>query len=110
MVRFWDRATGLPLRPPLPLPGGVMNLTLSADGRSLIADTNSFGGIHIFDVAELLPRAGLPPEEALLLAEIDAAAEIHGGAIEPLAPAAWMKKWRQFRQRHPEWHQWPPAR
>ena len=103
-IRFWDRRTGLPLRSPLPQGGNVMNLTATPDGRALISDTKYDGHIKIYDVATVLPKPALSPEDALLLAEIDASSEILNGALEPLSAAAWLKKWQQFRSRYPEWH------
>ncbi len=106
VIRFWDRRTGLPVRAPLRQDGVILNLTVTADGRTLISDTKDGGDIRLYDIATLLPRPALPPDDALLLAEIDAAAEIQHGSLEPLSPAAWLEKWRQFRAKYPEWHRW----
>lgn len=107
VIRFWDSQTGLPLRAPLRQNGLILNLQVTPDGRFLISDGKTGSGITIYEVAALLPPARLAPEEALLLAEIDACAEIHHGALEPLGAPAWFAKWRQFRAKFPQWHPWP---
>ena len=73
---------------------------------SLVSDGKDGGDIRLYDIATLLPRPALPPDDALLLAEIDAAAEIPHGSLEPLSPTAWLQKWWDFRAKHPDWHRW----
>ena len=106
VIRIWDRRTGHPLRAPLRQPGIILNLTATPDGRTLLSDGKEGSPIRLYDLATFLPRPELPPEDALLLAEIDAAAEINRGSLEPLSPAAWLEKWRKFRAKYPDWHRW----
>jgi WD40 repeat protein len=105
-IRFWDRRTGLPMRPPIFTSRAVLDLSVTPDGRTLIRGSHGSGLIKFYDLAQLLPESKLNTEDALLLAEIDAAAEIINGGIEPLNASAWLAKWKQFRGRHPQWHQW----
>ena len=99
---FWNQRTGLPVRPVISTGFNIVDLAITPDHRTLIRG----GGaqIGLYDLAELLPQPALPLSDALLLAEIDAAAEIKNGAIEPLNAADWLKKWKEFQARHPEWH------
>lgn len=105
-IRFWNRRTGLPIRPPLPQGCKVMQLTATPDGRTLLRANYGSDHVRLYRAADLFPPATLPPEDALLLAEIDAAAEVHQGGLEPLSAAGWIAKWKQFRAKHPEWHRW----
>ena len=106
VIRFWDRRTGLPMRAPLRQNGIMLNLTATPDGRTLVSDGKDGSDIRLYDIATLLPQPTLPPEDALLLAAIDAAAEVHQGSLEPLSAAKWLEKWKQFRAKHPDWHRW----
>jgi WD40 repeat protein len=105
-IRFWDRRTGLPLRPPISTSQRILSLAVTPDGRTLVSGSHGSGIIKLYDMAELLPKSTLNVEDALLLAEIDTAAEIINGGVEPLNASAWFAKWKQFRAKHPEWHQW----
>jgi len=102
-IRFWDRDTGQPLREPVKSAGRVMSLAVAPDRRTLVVADCDTGVLELYDLAALLPRPELSPEDALLLAEIDASAEIESGAIAPLSSTKWLEKWRLFRSRHPEW-------
>lgn len=105
-IRFWDHETGLPVRPPVEQECGVMQLVATPDGHSLLRGNFRGQGLRRYGLAELFPRATLPPADALLLAEIDAAAEVLQGGLEPLTAAEWIAKWREFRARQPGWHRW----
>jgi len=103
-IRFWNRHTGLPSRRRCAgLPGHAT--CRHADGRTLIRANSLSDHVRIYRVADLFPPATLPPEDALLLAEIDAAAEVHQAA-RTVGRVAWFAKWKQFRAKHPEWHRW----
>ena len=106
VIRIWDRRTGHPLRAPLRQAGIFLNLTATPDGRTLLSDGKEGSHIRLYDQAAILPRPEMPPRDALLLAEIDAAAEIHHGSLEPLGPAKWLEKWHRFRAKYPDWHRW----
>ena len=105
-IHFWNRRTGMPLRPVLEAGLSFVNLAITPDSRTLIRGNFAPTGrsIGLYDLAKLLPPPALPPTDDLLLAEIDAAAEIKNGAIEPLSAADWLKKWKEFEARRPEWH------
>ncbi len=105
-IRFWNRNTGLPARPPLSQGCKVMQLTATPDGRTLIRGNYFSDHVRLYRVADLFPPATLAPDDALLLAEIDAAAEVHQGGVEPLGAAGWLAKWKEFRVKHPAWHRW----
>lgn len=105
-IRFWNQLTGLPIRPPLAQECNVMRLFATPDGRSLLRANFHGDGIRLYRLADLFPPVTLPPEDALLLAEIDASAKVLQGGLEPLTAAAWMERWRAFRARRPDWHRW----
>ena len=75
-------------------------------GSSLTRGSYDSDRLRMCRVADLIPKLALPPADALLLAEIDAAAKIQSGGIEPLDATAWFSKWREFRACHQEWHRW----
>jgi serine/threonine protein kinase/WD40 repeat protein len=103
-IKFWDRRTGLMIRPPLNQEGWVLDLQLTPDARTLIASGILREGIALIDLNHALSPPDLAPEDAKLLGEIDADAEIHpGGGLDPLTPQAWLKKWRDFRAKHPNY-------
>jgi WD40 repeat protein len=102
-VRFWDARTGIPLRPALRGAPPVLQLQLTPDGKTLIADGRQGGSIDLIDLATALPAPEIDPAGQLLLAEIDADAEVHpGGGLAPLTPQAWLGKWQEFRRRYPD--------
>lgn len=105
VLQFWDWHTGLPVRPAVVGDANFVGVATTPDGRTLICGSlDGTRTIALYDVAKLLPAPALPLPDALLLAEIDAAAEIKNGAIEPLNATAWMGKWKEFQARRPEWH------
>ncbi len=105
-IRFWNRRTGLPLRPALAQGSKVLELTVTPDGRTLICGNYEGDSVRLYNIADLFPTMPLPLADALRLAEIDASAEIRNGSLEPLSAAGWLAKWQQFRAKHPEWHRW----
>ena len=101
-IKFWDRRTGMMIRPPLQRNGWVLELQTTPDAHTLVAGGYLEGNIELMSLNELLPTPDLPAEDARLLSEIDADAEVHpGGGLAPLTPQAWLKKWREFRERQP---------
>ena len=97
-IKFWDRRTGMMLRPPLQCSGLVLGLQLTPDARTLIA-TGYFGGnIELYDLPALLAKPDVDPQSLKLRAEIDADAEVHpSGGLAPLTGQAWLEKWRALR-------------
>jgi WD40 repeat protein len=103
-INFWDRRTGMMIRPPLDCPGWVLDLQVTPDARTLVADGFFEGDIDLIDLRKALPEPDLPVEGARLLSELDADAEVvSGGGLASLAPGAWMSKWRQFRKEYPDY-------
>ena len=105
-LRFWNRRTGLPLRPALEQEQKVLDFSIAPDGRHLIRGNYDGDTVRLYRIADLFPTMPLSLTDELLLAEIDASAEIRKGALEPLSAAAWLTKWQQFRAKYPEWHRW----
>jgi len=105
-IWFWNRRTGLPLRSPLKPDNRVLQLATTPDGRTLICGNSGGTSLLLYDLATVFPKSELPSSDVRLLAEIDAAAEIRNGGLEPLNPASWLRRWREFRTRHPDWHRW----
>jgi hypothetical protein len=93
----------MPVRPPLRRDGWVLDLQLTPDRRTLIACGHLGGNLEMIDLPALFPKADLDPAGTLLLAEIDADAEVHpGGGLAPFAPEQWLAKWQAFRKQHPD--------
>jgi WD40 repeat protein len=102
-LSFWDQNTGLQVRPALNQNTPVIDLAVTSDGQTLIRGELNDRSIAIYDVPALLPSMNLSPQEALLLAEIDAGAEITHGGLVPISGSVWLAKWREFRMHHPYW-------
>lgn len=101
-IRFWDRRSGMMIRPPIHRPGMVLQLSLTPDGRHLIAaGFLGSGEITVVDLARALPATPpvISPEAERLRAELSASAWIHeGGGLVPLTGEAWLEKWGEFRR------------
>lgn len=100
-LHFWDYRSGMPLRPEMAMRDEwVMRMDTTPDNRRLVVAHGS--GVDIVDLEVILPEPVLDLESALLLAEIDAGAEIHaGGGLVALNDEAWTERWQAFRSRHP---------
>jgi len=60
-----------------------------------------FPGVELFD-RTFFPECVLSAGDSRLLAEIEAAAEVHpGGDLVPLSSEAWLERWQRFRRKHP---------
>ncbi|MBL9139551.1 MAG: protein kinase [Verrucomicrobiales bacterium] len=102
-IKFWDYRDGMPLAPSIHREGRVLDLQVTPDGGTLLASTTLDESIDLIDLAAALPKPDLNPDDARLLAEIDASAEVHpGGNWVPLSAEEWLRRWRAFRQRHPD--------
>ncbi|MBN8249077.1 MAG: hypothetical protein J0L84_16740, partial [Verrucomicrobia bacterium] len=102
-IRTWAIPSGMPMGPTLEMPATVLTLQFSPTARSLIA-CGFFGGwIGLYDWERLFPEASLNPDDARLLAELDASATINAeGGLVPLSAAEWLARWKEFRSRHPK--------
>jgi WD40 repeat protein len=113
-VRVWDARTGLPLAPGWRLqspkriaPYYANRLEFTADGRHLLVGVRE-QRLLVFDLTSLAASSELTPDDAVLLAEINAGkALLPGGSIEPLSTGQWFERWQQFQQRHPDFHALP---
>lgn len=95
-IKFWDRRTGMMIRPPVSCPGWVLDLKTTPDGKTLVASGSLAGNIELIDLTAALPGMALDNTAMLRRAEIDADADVHpGGGLAPLTPQRWMQKWRQ---------------
>ncbi len=104
IVHFWDGRTGMRLRPPLRRDGSISGLEVTPDGRTLVVSGWFDRNFELVDLTAALPEPDLDPEGTRLLSEIDAGAVVHpGGGLAQLARPEWMEKWREFRQRHPDY-------
>jgi len=102
MIKFWDYRTGMAVGPSLRRNGWVLQLKATPDGQTLVA-SGHFGGIELLDMKALFPEPELSPDDARLLAEIEAAAEVHpSGDLVPLSREAWLERWQTFRRRFPD--------
>ena len=117
-VQFWDPRTGRVVAPPVattpPGSGGqnmVWNPRITADGKTVIATAFGLNALTVSDISSLhLPPADerLSDEDMLLLAEIAAGAQIvEGGIFKFSTTDEWLERWREFRRRHPDYHQLP---
>lgn len=107
-VCFWEARLGQQVRPPLQIGNAVEHVRVLRDGTLLASSTRKVPAIVACDAQALLAPPTLPPAEALALAELEAAAVVQNGSLEPLSAADWLRRWQEFRARHPGWPA-PPA-
>ncbi|MBS0660279.1 MAG: protein kinase [Verrucomicrobia bacterium] len=106
---FWEARLGQQVRPPLQIGSVIEHVRVLRDGTLLASTTEKVPAIFAYDAHALLAPPTLPPAEALALAEIEAAAIVQNGSLEPLGAADWLRRWREFRARHPQWPADPPS-
>ncbi|MCC7375091.1 MAG: protein kinase [Verrucomicrobiales bacterium] len=103
-IKFWDYRDGMAMAPPMHRGDWVLDLQVTRDGGTLVASRPMVKVIDLIDLAKALPEPDLAPEDARLLAEIEASAEVHpGGDWVPLSAEEWLVRWRAFRRHHPEY-------
>lgn len=106
-VRIWDRYSGKPLGPAIPVPHrGVEpeTLRITPDGRWALFSSE---GLHRIDLSPLfLPHdMGLNEKDRRLLAELNAGAEVVSGGLSNIYRNG---KWNSFHKRHPDFHSLEP--
>ena len=106
-VRIWDRHSGKPLGPAIPVPHRTVEpetLRITSDGRWALFASE---GLHRIDLSPLFQPhdMGLNEKDRRLLAELNAGAELVAGG---LADVYRNSKWKQFHKRHPDFHSLHP--
>jgi WD40 repeat protein len=101
MIKFWDYRTGMAVGPSLKRKGWVLQLQATPDGKTLVV-AGTFG-MELLDMNALFPKVILSSADTRLLAEIEAAAELHpSGDLVPISSEAWLERWEKFRKTHPD--------
>lgn len=108
-IGFYDRRDGKPLCPNVIVGLKMTELKMSPGGKYLVGtlaypDQN----VGVFDLEAWFSEgkhAGLSSEDRMLLAEINSQARIVDGHLEHVSIDEWDKRWKEFRQRHPDYHQ-----
>lgn len=94
IARFFECATGHPLRPPVQLPTYPAEAVLRNNGEWLISGMGSFS----FDPQRYLSPDTDRIETARTWAELDAGAAIHpSGGIHSISTADWLERWWSLR-------------
>jgi WD40 repeat protein len=100
-VRVWDARTGHPVTPALPLGGPGLGLTVTADGRRVIAG-GFFSVLRIFDLDALTTPAVEAPDDLIRRAELLSMWRIDAnGSPVRLNADEWMERWTQYRKSNP---------
>jgi WD40 repeat protein len=101
-LRIWEWHTGKPVCPPLPLGGAGQSLAITPDG-SHVACGGQMNALPVIQLDDWLAPAALPPDDLCLWGEIMSGQRVEeGGGVTNLTAEQWLKRWSEFRARHPE--------
>jgi WD40 repeat protein/serine/threonine protein kinase len=102
-LRIWDRRTGMLLCPPLDHGGSWVSLAVTPDGRRVVCG-GFLDALPVFHLDDWLTPAALEPDALCVWGEILSGQRVEaGGGVTNLTADEWLKRWRDFRRRHPEW-------
>jgi WD40 repeat protein len=111
-IHFWELKTGKPVAPPLLLSPagslqGVYSVSISPDGKRVLAGVNRPNGVAVIHLDELLSPPTLPTEDLRLLGELALAQRIELGDVSGLNMEQWMERFHRFRNKYPEFGRLP---
>ena len=98
-LHVWELTTGKPVAPKLPLSTNVVSISLSPDGRRIVA--GSLGSVARINLARLLAPPDVPTEGYRLLGELASGQRIEHGDESGLTQQDWLDRLRRFNQQHP---------
>ncbi len=115
-ARIYERRTGLPVSPPIPMdrhgnriiefsdPPRVI-LSATGDARVKTENPNALlpARISVIPLEDLTDAVQLSIDDLRLLAEVRAGRRIEQGGIIGLTTDEWLERWRLFHQRHPDY-------
>jgi WD40 repeat protein/serine/threonine protein kinase len=105
VLRIWEWRTGKPVCPPFALGGAGLSLTVTPDGRR-VACGGFLNALPVFHLDDWLAPATLAPDDLCIWGEIVSGQRVEaGGGVTNLTAEEWLQRWRDFRQRHPAYHQ-----
>jgi WD40 repeat protein len=107
-VRLWDPQSGTLIAPEL-------RFETSKSGNLQMFAATGFGALtgsqaicldlRSLKTADWPHGSNFPPTDLKQLAELHAREVIEDGQVRELTPEAWLASWKEFRQKHPEFHQ-----
>jgi WD40 repeat protein len=103
-ITVWDSRYGKMIAPSRQLPNRVLQLSLSEVGHKVFASGERHP-IRGFDWKQwiLEPDTHLSRADVKLLGEIVSSQRVHeGGAATRLTSDQWLKRWNEFREKHPD--------
>jgi WD40 repeat protein/predicted Ser/Thr protein kinase len=102
-ARAWSRHTGKPVTPPWSLGngGGVWNALITPDGHYAVL-AGSAAALTAVDLSDLRAGEDLDLNDLCVLGEILSGQRLQEGDVEGLTTQDWLGRWRDFRERHPD--------
>jgi WD40 repeat protein len=102
-LRIWEWRTGKPVCPPLALGGTGLSLAVTPDGKR-VAVGGFLKDLPVFHLDDWLTPTTLASDDLCAWGEIVSGQRIEdGGGVTNLTADEWLKRWRDFRRRHPEY-------
>jgi hypothetical protein len=99
-ARAWDRRTGKPITPPLPINAQAISLVVTPDGKHAVVG-GATDALAVLDLRDLTPT-GSDPDGLCRWAELLAGQRLHeGGGTVNLSADEWLERWRAYRQQSP---------
>jgi hypothetical protein len=98
-ARVWDWRSGIPLTPPLPVPGKALSVTITPDGKHAIIG-GFVNALDVVNLEDLFTEDRLNSEDLVIWAELISGQRLHeGGGVTNLTASEWLQRWQTFRQR-----------
>jgi WD40 repeat protein len=103
--RVWESVTGKPVTPPLMLGCMGWGLEVTPDGRHAVVGglSRPLNALDVFNLSDLAGETVLDTDDLVAWGELLSGQRVNkGGVVTNLSPEEWLKIWRGFRQRHPD--------
>lgn len=109
----WELTTGRRLAPTRQDPSGPAGqaaryVTVTPDGRRLIASTGPLDSLSVIDLEVLLEKPAMPVETLRLLAEVSTSQAVDNGDVDALTIDGWHQRWSQLRESKLNYGHWEP--
>lgn len=109
-LETWNPQTGRRVTPRVTKVGKEFyDLKVAPNGRTALTSLYGYSDLYLLDLEEIHEgeQTELQREDALESAELGAGAEFYRGGLVDLTGTKWLKRWRQFRKKHPQYHHLP---
>src|SRR5262249_29924082 len=101
-LRAWEFTTGKPIGPPLVLGGQGSNIVVTPDSRRAVVGTVLVSPLSIA-LGDLREAVTLAPDDLCTPGELASGLRVVESDMAGLTTNEWLKRWQQFRGRHPSY-------